>query len=101
MPVQSVRSFLDEILRTALMLGVVLTVLVPAVREMQTAFGWLPLWLVGMPATALWASRLMLGQSGPAHGHEVRASAMRRPLTGHFVRRRVRRVPRDALPRAA
>lgn len=50
------RSLLDELLCTALAVGLVLVALVPAARGMGAA-GWLPMWLVGMPAVAWWAVR--------------------------------------------
>lgn len=48
------RALLDELLCTALTVGLVLVLLVPGARGMGT-MGWWPLWLVGMPAVAWWA----------------------------------------------
>lgn len=48
------RSLLDEILCAALVAGLLLVMLVPGARA-SVAIGWLPLWLVGMPAVAWWA----------------------------------------------
>lgn len=50
------RSLLDELLCTALAVGLVLVLVLPSARGMSAA-GWLPLWLVGMPAVAWWALR--------------------------------------------
>lgn len=50
------RSPLDEILCTALVVGTLLVLLVPAARG-SVAVGWLPMWLVAMPAVAWWAAR--------------------------------------------
>lgn len=50
------RSLLDEILCTVLVAGALLVLLLPAARG-TAAIGWLPLWLVGMPAVAWWALR--------------------------------------------
>jgi hypothetical protein len=65
------RSILDEILCTALIAGTLLVLLVPGARG-SIAIGWLPMWLVAMPAVAWWAARgfpmpRRLGQAaGPA-----------------------------------
>jgi hypothetical protein len=42
-------------LRTWLTLGVVAVLLFPFARENTTWLGYLPMWLVAMPAAALWA----------------------------------------------
>ena len=42
-------------LRRSLALGVMAVILVPALRGSSDWLGWLPLWLVGMPAVAWWA----------------------------------------------
>lgn len=47
---------LDEILCTVLAVGLVLVALLPGARG-ASAIGWLPMWLVGMPAVAWWAVR--------------------------------------------
>ena len=39
----------------ALWLGAAVVIAVPAARGDSAWLGWLPLWLVGMPACALWA----------------------------------------------
>ncbi|MDR1075703.1 MAG: hypothetical protein LBL59_05235 [Xanthomonadaceae bacterium] len=38
-------------------LGMLLVLLVPSARGHSLWFGWLPLWLVGMPLAAWWALR--------------------------------------------
>lgn len=48
------RSLLDELLCTALAVGLVIVALVPGARGVGAA-GWWPMWLVGMPAVAWWA----------------------------------------------
>lgn len=55
MSTPATRPPLDELLCTALAVGLVLVALVPAARGMG-ALGWWPMWLVGMPAVAWWAS---------------------------------------------
>lgn len=50
------RTVIDEILCSALVAGSLLVLLVPAARGMAM-IGWLPMWLVGMPAVAWWAAR--------------------------------------------
>lgn len=57
---------LDEILAAVLGVGLVLVALIPAARG-SAAVGWLPMWLVGMPAVAWWALHgFALPQPSPA-----------------------------------
>ena len=46
---------LDRVLRRAVLTGLALVLLVPLARASTDTLGWLPLWLVGMPAAAWWA----------------------------------------------
>ena len=46
---------LDRLLRRVVLTGLALVLLVPLARANTDALGWLPLWLVGMPAVAWWA----------------------------------------------
>jgi len=46
---------LDQVLCTVLMTGLALVALLPAARGQHALLGWLPLWLVAMPAMAWWA----------------------------------------------
>ena len=46
---------LARFLRTWLLWGAVAVLLLPAARMQTMALGWLPLYLVAMPASALWA----------------------------------------------
>ncbi|WP_156963015.1 hypothetical protein, partial [Aerolutibacter daejeonensis] len=48
---------LDEALKLLLAIGVVLVLLLPAARGSAASIGWLPMWLLGMPLVALWATR--------------------------------------------
>ena len=48
-------AVLDRVLRRVVLTGLVLVLLVPLARASTEALGWLPLWLVGMPAAAWWA----------------------------------------------
>jgi len=45
---------LEQALRYAVAIGAVLVLLWPGARG-QSAIGWLPLWLLGMPLSAWWA----------------------------------------------
>ena len=49
------REDLDALLRQAVTLGTLAVLLIPAARGSSEWFGWLPLWLVGMPVVAWWA----------------------------------------------
>ena len=93
-------TVLDEVLCTVLAVGTVLVVLLPGARGM-TALGWLPLWLVGMPAVAWWAVR-----GFPVPGRRPAQDdtpAMRRAIrrTGPQARRRARVPARVEARRAA
>ena len=93
-------SALDEILCTALAIGVVLVALWPAARGMS-AIGWLPMWLIAMPALARWALHgFALPRRATAAVEGARnASSMRRMQPQ--ARRATRPARRTALPRAA
>ena len=45
--------------------GVTLLVLLPAARGTNELIGWLPLWLLGMPLSALLVLHLRAGRGGP------------------------------------
>lgn len=90
------RSALDEILCTALVAGTLLVLLVPAARE-SVAVGWLPMWLVGMPAVAWWAAR---GFPVPRRDG-AQAASVRMPRRARFPEqaRRSTRLQRRAAER--
>ena len=48
---------LDALLRQLVILGALAVLLVPAARGSSALFGWLPLWLLGMPLAAWWSLR--------------------------------------------
>ena len=79
------RQDLDAILRHAVILGTLAVLLIPAARGSNAWFGWLPLWLVGMPLSAWWSLR----------GFPVPALALRLPQ-----RRRVQAARRGRRPHA-
>ena len=93
-------SILDEILCIALGTGLVLVALLPDARGMS-AVGWLPMWLVAMPALAWWGlhgfamPRRAVGTTDVA----TRARAVRR--TAPQARRAARPTQRPGLRRAA
>lgn len=51
------REQLDAVLRHAVILGTLAILFIPAARGGSEWFGWLPLWLVGMPLAAWWSLR--------------------------------------------
>lgn len=89
---------LERGLRTLLIAGLVLVLLLPAARGHSDWLGWMPLWLVGMPAMAWWSlHRFRL----PSRSHTARGSVLpRRRRTGAQARRRPAPVP-QRFPRAA
>jgi len=91
---------LERSLRLLLLTGMALVLLLPAARGQSEWLGWLPMWLVGMPAVALWALhrfRLPLRQ---AVSHGDASSSLRRRRPGTQARRRatpaLKRLPRAA-----
>ena len=87
---------LSKVLRQATLAGVALVVAWPAARGYSQWIGWLPLWLVGMPAMAWWAlHRFALPAVGPLR-NAVGARWRRRPQA-----RRVHRARRRPLSQAA
>ena len=51
------REQFDAVLRHAVILGTLAILFIPAARGGSEWFGWLPLWLVGMPLAAWWSLR--------------------------------------------
>ena len=97
------RPIADEILRTLLLLGTALVVTIPAARDMHGVIGWLPLWLVGMPATAWLVARLVRRDAHAAGSvaRRARPVLVRGPVPTPQTRRRTPRAPRDGAQRAA
>ena len=62
-PAQTTR--LASLLRILLTFGVLAVVLLPAART-NTPVGFVPLWLIAMPASALWALRRVHAQRARA-----------------------------------
>lgn len=90
---------LERTVRLALLTGLALVLLLPAARGHSDWLGWLPMWLVGMPAMALWSlHRFRLPAGKPAEADLAMSRRRRRP--GTQARRRA--VPAlQRLPRAA
>jgi hypothetical protein len=91
---------LEDTLKYTLAIGGVLVLLLPGARGFSETLGWLPLWLLGMPAVALWALK---GFSLPGRTTEeiVAMPALRRRRSGPQARRRARSVARRVFSRAA
>lgn len=90
---------LEELLRHVLAIGAVLVLLLPPARGFSETLGWLPLWLLAMPATALWALR-----GFPVPGPKGTASItrqVRRRSGPQARRRRLRCAAQGSLSRAA
>lgn len=91
---------LEDVLKSALATGAALVLLLPGARGFSETLGWLPLWLLGMPAVALWALKgLPLPGARPAQTQP--ALAPRRRRSGPQARRRARGGVRSPLSRAA
>ena len=75
------REQLDAVLRHAVILGTLAILFIPAARGGSEWFGWLPLWLVGMPLAAWWSlRRFPLPQVALRMPRRRRAQARRRPV---------------------
>lgn len=90
---------LERGLRTLLVTGLALVLLLPAARGHSEWLGWMPLWLVGMPAMAWWSLHRFRLPSRP-ETPRVSASPPRRRRIGAQARRRPMPMP-QRLPRAA
>lgn len=88
---------LETALRYTLAIGATLVLLLPGARGFSDTVGWLPLWLLAMPAMALWALR---GFPLPRRGDDVGTLARRRRI-GPQAHRRSRSTQRRVLARAA
>ncbi|MEO8364976.1 MAG: hypothetical protein ABI538_02095 [Pseudoxanthomonas sp.] len=90
---------IERTLRLILMGGLVLVLLLPAARGHSDWLGWLPMWLVGMPAVAWWSLyRFRLPIRKDSALESAKSTRRRRP--GTQARRRA--VPgMRGLPRAA
>jgi hypothetical protein len=91
---------LERSLRLLLLTGVALVLLLPAARGQSDWLGWLPMWLVGMPAVALWSlHRFRLPLRKVASRGDASPS-LRRRRPGTQARRRsmpaLKRLPRAA-----
>ena len=86
---------IERALRTWITWGALAVLLIPAARMNTTWLGWLPLWLVAMPAVAWWAlHRFALphwSNDGQATAHPGPGPATSRPGGRRQVLRR--RVP--------
>jgi len=80
--------------RQLLVIGIALVLLFPMARGHSEWLGWLPLWLVGMPAVAWWA---LLGFQVPMPSLPLRTARRR----AHPQARRHRMAAGARLPRAA
>lgn len=89
---------LERTLRFVLLTGLALVLLLPAARGHSEWLGWLPMWLVAMPATALWALHRFRLPAGKAAAARTAAPRRRRP--GTQARRRAAPVA-QRLSRAA
>lgn len=74
---------LDSCLRQTVILGALAVLLIPAARGSSALFGWLPLWLVGMPLAAWWSlRRFPLPKLALRLPRRRRAQARRRQVRG-------------------
>lgn len=97
----------DHVLRYAVAIGATLVLMVPAARG-ESAVGWLPLWLIGMPLCA-WACLRLAARleaaavsAGSAAGAPApQAVLSRSPATQRLYRRRHVPAARRRAARAA
>ena len=99
------REDLDALLRQAVTLGTLAVLLIPAARGSSEWFGWLPLWLVGMPLAAWlgWHGLRRLDQGSMPASAVAGARVRRRAVPVQARRRRAARLspmPHRHLPSA-
>jgi len=87
----------------AVFLGVIAMLSLPAARGDSAAFGWMPLWLVGMPLASLATLLLVRGIGSRVRTHAAGATSgvRRRPRTHVQARRRRMPAPPQRWPQAA
>ena len=90
---------LERGLRVVLGLGLALVLFLPVARGYSDWLGWMPLWLVGMPAVALWSLHRFRLPAGLV-SRRNRPVAPRRRKPGAQARRRYLPVA-QRFPRAA
>lgn len=78
---------LERTLRLAVLAGLALVLLVPAARAQTQWLGWLPLWLLGMPAAAWWSLHRFRLPAWPQAAHVP--GSRRRRRGGQALRRRI------------
>ena len=85
---------LDRVLRRLVLMGAALVLLLPLARASTDWLGWLPLWLVGMPAVAWWAlHRFRLPTRG---ARSYRTARRRRSPQARRIRKRGAGLPQAA-----
>ena len=91
---------LERSLRLILGAGLALVLLLPAARGFSEWLGWWPMWLVGMPAVALWALHRFRLPARVTVARKGAQATSRRRRSGAQARRRVspqlKRIPRAA-----
>lgn len=104
LPSRSAVPAIEQILAGLMAVAVVAMLSLPAARGTSAALGWLPLWLLGLPAMALATSvllRLSRGRADatlPIRAHRRRASALQAPVPRRGAGSTVRQARR---PKAA
>ena len=88
-------SVLDEILCTAVGVGLVIVALLPGARGMSPV-GWVPMWLIAMPALAWWG---LHGFALPRRGGEADVDVMQRASQVRRAQPQARRAVRIAARR--
>uniref|UniRef100_UPI003F4D8370 hypothetical protein n=1 Tax=Lysobacter firmicutimachus TaxID=1792846 RepID=UPI003F4D8370 len=99
----AVRAELDTVLRYAVAIGALLVLMLPAARGHHGTLGWLPLWLVAMPAVAWWALHRFALPLRRRRAADPVAAGLRRRRRGAVQARRRARGPAGvrAWPRVA
>ncbi len=90
---------IERVLRSVVIAGLALVLLLPAARGQSDWLGWMPLWLVGMPGVAWW-SLYRFRLPGRLSASPDAAHCVRRRRAGAQARRRMmpalQRFPRVA-----
>ena len=81
---------LERNMRLVLFAGLAFVILLPAARGHSDWLGWLPMWLVGMPAVALWSLHRFRLPLRRAISRNNTLQSLRRRRPGPQARRRSR-----------
>ena len=91
---------IEQVLLALLFLAAVLVLSLPAVRETSAGFGWMPLWLLALPAVSLGMAVVLRRRGGPVESATPMAARRRRTSSAVVAGAMVASARRRPLERA-